>query len=758
MRSRSIHSLLLSILFCFAGCSSNSAEGTRDDARTLPVPTVSVAVSGLSATVKWSIAESVTNVRFTYEFYRDGAASPAETATTRQSSHVFQLEADVLYKVRVRTTAPAGSVAYKDSEFSPFVEVSSGMLAAPAARVAAKSVTGATLAWEAVEGAAGYAYELFQGTASKAVKSGETTSTSVEFADLEPATAYRFRVRSLSGGDGPDSAWSEETAFETEAKTVEPDKQLGLPVTNENDGVLRAFPGAEGGGMYTTGGRGGKVYHVTNLNDSGTGSLREAVKASGARIVVFDVAGTIALKSGLEIKNGDLTIAGQTAPGDGVCLRNYPVTIKADNVIVRYLRFRLGDANVNDGDDTIWGRYRQNIILDHCSMSWCVDECASFYANRNFTMQWCLLAESLHNSGHSKGSHGYGGIWGGAPASFHHNVLAHHDSRNPRFDEPNAYDYTGLQNGVQGSYKGESGFSNDDRKIDYRNNVVYNFCNFPAYGGEGAHVNFVGNYYKWGPASVNGLGESIDSKGNRKTVSGQKREYFYQVDCAYTTNGITYDAGPTAVYYSGNKLDSSIADASKGVVVTADNSLGFSTKNASKSKLGEAQYPQQPFAIAAGGKGCYVTTHPSDEAFSLAVAYAGAALARDAVDKRIADDVKNGRANVPTGSNGSKNGIIDRPSDTASASAAFGSVAADGYPVLSATEEQKQRASKDSDGDGIPDYYEELLGLDKNDASDAAAATLDPQGIYPNIEVYFHYLVKEITAAQVAGGTYTALN
>ena len=271
---------------------------------------------------------------------------------------------------------------------------------------------------------------------------------------------------------------------------------FGLPLANEDDGVVRAFPGAEGGGMYTTGGRGGKVYHVTKLTDDGTaGTLRHAVEQSGARTIVFDVAGTIALSKGLEIKKGDLTIAGQTAPGDGICLRDFPVTIKADNVIIRYLRFRLGDANVSDGDDTIWGRYRQNIILDHCSMSWCVDECASFYANRNFTMQWCLLGESLHNSGHSKGSHGYGGIWGGAPASFHHNILAHHDSRNPRFDEPNAYDFTGLKNGVSATHTGASGFSNDDRMIDFRNNVVYNFCNYPAYGGEGAHINFVGNWW-----------------------------------------------------------------------------------------------------------------------------------------------------------------------------------------------------------------------------------------------------------------------
>lgn len=533
---------------------------------------------------------------------------------------------------------------------------------------------------------------------------------------------------------------------------------FGLPLANEDDGVVRAFPGAEGGGMYTTGGRGGKVYHVTKLTDDGTvGTLRHAVEQSGARTIVFDVAGTIALSKGLEIKKGDLTIAGQTAPGDGICLRDFPVTIKADNVIIRYLRFRLGDANVSDGDDTIWGRYQQNIILDHCSMSWCVDECASFYANRNFTMQWCLLGESLHNSGHTKGSHGYGGIWGGAPASFHHNLLAHHDSRNPRFDEPNAYDFTGLKNGVDATNSGASGFSNDERMIDFRNNVVYNFCNFPAYGGEGAHINFVGNYYKWGPASVDGLGKTISTSGKEGTDTGHRREYFYQVDCAYTTGGVTYDAGPTQVYYRGNTLDTSVSDASKGTAVTADNSLGFTTKNASKSELGDAGYPTTPFAIAADGRSCRMTEHTADQAFELTLLYAGASLSRDAVDKRLADDVKNGKANVMEGSNGSKNGVIDRPSDTTTASQAFGKVASDGYPVLTATDEEIARAATDSDGDGIPDYYEDLFGLDKNNAADGKTKTLDPKGLYTNLEVYLHYLVRDITAAQVKNGTYTEL-
>ena len=637
--------------------------------------------------------------------------------------------------------------------------------------------TSATLKWsvEAPVTNLRFAYEVYRAEATTPAVQGTSRQGSYTF-QMEQRVAYRARVKcmpatgvtayvdsdyspfvefSCEDGGEPDEPDEGDEDDEDENGDVTPSELLGLPLPNEADGVLRAFPGAEGGGMYVTGGRGGKVYHVTNLNDSGAGSLREAVQASGARIIVFDVAGTIALQRDLEIKQGNLTIAGQTAPGDGICLRNYPVVVKANNVIIRYLRFRLGDHAVSDGDDTIWGRYQQNIILDHCSMSWNVDECASFYANKNFTMQWCLLGESLHNSGHSKGSHGYGGIWGGAPASFHHNLLAHHDSRNPRFDEPNAYNYTGLQNGKPGTYSGESGFENDERMIDYRNNVVYNFCNFPAYGGEGAHINFVGNYYKWGPASYNGLGVSFDSKGNQSTESAKRRTWFYQVDCAYTTSGVTYDAGPTEVYYTANKLDTSIGTASTGEAITANNAQGF--RQGSKSALGDTKYPTTPFAITASGIGCYVTTHSADEAFAKTLAYAGASLARDAVDKRIVSDVEQGVAHVMTGSNGSKNGIIDRPADTASASVSFGQVAADGYPILSATEEQIARAATDTDKDGIPDYYEELFGLDKNSAQDASAKTLDPQGIYPNLEVYFHYLVKEITAAQIEEGSYTTL-
>lgn len=169
-----------------------------------------------------------------------------------------------------------------------------------------------------------------------------------------------------------------------------------------------AFPTAEGYGKYAKGGRGGAVYEVTNLGDSGPGSLRAAVEASGPRTVVFRVSGTIELESPLRIENPYITIAGQTAPGDGICLRRNPLSIDADHVIIRYLRVRLGDESGGDYD-AVSSRFTEHIILDHISASWSVDECMSVYHCDSITVQWCIVSESMSRSNHIKGSHGFGG-------------------------------------------------------------------------------------------------------------------------------------------------------------------------------------------------------------------------------------------------------------------------------------------------------------------------------------------------------------
>ncbi len=340
-----------------------------------------------------------------------------------------------------------------------------------------------------------------------------------------------------------------------------------------------AFPGAEGFGKYTTGGRGGKVIYVTNLNDSGSGSLRAAIETEGPRIIIFGISGNISLQSRLEIKHGNLTIAGQTAPGDGITIKDYPVEVSADNVIIRYVRFRLGDIHELE-TDAIEGRGIKNFILDHCSISWAVDEAASFYTNENVTLQWNIISESLNQSAHSKGAHGYGGIWGAVKGSFHHNLLAHHNSRNPRFSGSNY----------------ESDIPN--RQVDFRNNVIYNWVGNSAYGGEDGQHNIVKNYYKPGPATP-------------KKIAGR----------------IINPSRPYGKFYvSGNFVEGSPE-------ITADNWNG-----GVQCEHPDSVYQSSPFAYDS------ITEQSPKKAFEKVLEHAGASLQRDAVDNRVVTEVRTGTA------------------------------------------------------------------------------------------------------------------
>ncbi len=379
-------------------------------------------------------------------------------------------------------------------------------------------------------------------------------------------------------------------------------------------GQQLAFPEAEGFGKYTTGGRGGDVYEVTNLNDRGDGSLRSAINQTGARTIVFRVSGTIYLESTLEITRDNITIAGQTAPGYGITLANYNFRISADNVIIRYIRSRLGDTYNQEADAFTCTDYNKNIIVDHCSFSWSVDETATSYQNENFTMQWCIISESMYNSVHSKEEHGYGGIWGGSKATYHHNLLAHHTSRNPRF------------NGAR--YSSSPWYE----LVDHRNNVIYNWGFNSAYGGEPseidgvkAHINIVKNYYKPGPATSGGLLEY--------RIVAPDADLNYGFSEWYIDSNYVY-GHPEA---------------------SEDNWL-YGVQDITTSDK-ESIKMDEPFEFD------ITTIHTAEEAYIAVLDNAGAILPRrDTIDRRVIREVKTGTATYG-GTYGAQLGIIDSQED-----------------------------------------------------------------------------------------------
>jgi hypothetical protein len=476
-----------------------------------------------------------------------------------------------------------------------------------------------------------------------------------------------------------------------------------------------AFPGAEGGGMNATGGRGGKVYKVTSLEDENSeGTLRYAIEKDEPRIIVFDVSGTIYLRSQLRINYGDVTISGQTAPGEGICLAHFPVSVNADNVIIRYLRCRMGDTDVigsggSDGADAMGGRQKQNIIVDHCSISWSTDECCSFYDNENFTLQWCIISESLRLSGHSKGPHGYGGIWGGVNASFHHNLMTHHDSRTPRYG-PGA-----LHAGTD--------------RVDVRNNVFYNWNGNGCYGGEAMHVNIINNYYKPGPATQTKVSTRI-----------------MQIDISSGGGDFEEIKGIWGKYYiTGNVFPENSS-------VSANNWNGVNIYQ----KEGLPQGTEAELKLNTPVETDPVETQSASVAYEKVLSYAGCYKSRDIIDERIVNEVKTGTAtyiglnehngygtdypgsDVNWKSRGyPKPGLIDSQDDLMPEDASSDWSA---WPDLNSTP-----SPTDTDGDGMPDVWEKAHELDPEnyDANKRYLSTA-----YDNIEVYMNSLVETITEGQ----------
>lgn len=490
-----------------------------------------------------------------------------------------------------------------------------------------------------------------------------------------------------------------------------------------------AFPGAEGHGRYVTGGRGGNIVHVTNLNDSGTGSLRSAVSSSN-RIVVFDVGGIIELKSELTIKD-NVTILGQTAPYPGITLRYYTVRPNGNNIIMRFIRIRRGEErNVNDGADATWARNFTGMILDHCSFSWSIDEIASFYDNRNFTMQWCTIGEALANPGHSKGEHSYGGIWGGKDASFHHNFLCHMQNRVPRFCGArynwSGYDKTKYANAIQAEI------------VDFRNCVMYNWGNGNGcYGGTGGgNINIVNNYYKAGPATANKTRVTQISVATSSNAEGSPFMGYcarYHINGNYVTaantpesydwQGVIYDSGTSTI--NGEKYcpDANHMYGENVTYVKDGNGV-----DCVSIKLDEP--------VTTGE----ITTHTAQTAYEKVLANVGASLYRDAVDARYIQEAANGTTTyigsaTKTGDGKAiqhRPGIIDFVKDQ-------------GEYVLEST---KHSADYDADDDGIADAWEQANGGDL----DPKAKTLDPKGFYTNLEVFANSLVEDIMKAGMADG------
>lgn len=343
---------------------------------------------------------------------------------------------------------------------------------------------------------------------------------------------------------------------------------------------IPAFPGAEGFGSTTPGGRGGRVLFVSNLLDAGPGSFRAACETDGPRIVIFRVSGTINLRRNITVRNPFLTVAGQTAPGDGICLRNATFGIATHDVVVRHMRFRLGDESRREADafDILHGA--RDVVVDHCSASWSVDECLSLSGNNaDITVQWCLIGEALNRSIHAKGSHGYGSLSrANGPVSWHHNLWIHNNARNPRLGD---------------NYGRGPTFPT----FDVRNNVIYNYGGTASGLTQGRlTVNYVANYIRPGP----------NSRARTPITVGTPSELQF-----FVRDNV----------FEGHED------------MTENNRRFFSAVDIGGSR--QVEIVDLPFAAPA------VQTVPASEALELVLTNVGASLPnRDAVDTRLVEHVR----------------------------------------------------------------------------------------------------------------------
>ena len=455
---------------------------------------------------------------------------------------------------------------------------------------------------------------------------------------------------------------------------------------------LISFPGAEGAGRFTSGGRGTvsvptTVYEVTNLNDdNNAGSLRYALTQSATyRTVVFRISGTIHLTANLNVPS-NTTIAGQTAPGDGICIADKPLTINGNNIIIRYIRVRLGDRYqqaVNGNDDAMSGTGKKNIMIDHCTMGWSNDESFTIYDGDSTTAQWNIISEPLNFSYHDEGSgiqnHGYGGIWGGRKSSFHHNLIVSCLGRNPRF------------NGSRTMSPFTAGLEN----VDFRNNVIYNWGSYSSNGGEGGNYNMVNNYYKYGPSTSTGSSTSVPVRG-----------MIVQPFQSTSTPVLPYGK----FYITGNYVDGYST-------ITNNNWLGVSMSGGTQNDTTQAKVTT-PFDIGP------VTTHTAQEAYNLVLQFAGASFVRDTLDQRIVNDVLNRTGRIIDVQGGYPHGTPY--ANTVNA-----------WPTLNST-----TAPTDTDHDGMPDSYETANSLDPNDASDRNGIAANG---YTNLENYLNGIVNAPT-------------